>query len=290
MTDIMELENLRNKIREVMAYARVLVQEYGHLKKFAKHIAAFAIKQLQQLPTDVKLIDFISTNPIGKELGYNHRPDPSIFSKVRERLDPKILAEMISAILTTRYKNTVVKRIVQDSTDVDAYSKKDSDARWGIRTVPKNRQQKEKEHKEFFFGYKLHIISDADKEMPLSISIVTANKNDKTLFPELYGSTKANYRLKLGTKFLADAQYSSFKIRNGLRYDGHVPVIPISGNKYMKTEQPKDPDYKKRWSVEHIFSRLKEMFNMRKNRFIGIKKVKMHVYSCILAYLVEFLM
>ena len=55
-----------------MAYARVLVQEYGHLKKFAKHVAAFAIKQLRGIPTDVKLIEFLSTDPIGKDIGYDH--------------------------------------------------------------------------------------------------------------------------------------------------------------------------------------------------------------------------
>lgn len=64
----------------------------------------------------------------------------------------------------------------------------------------------------------------------------------------------------------------------------------INGRRWRKSETPKDPDYGKRWSIERIFSRLKEMFNMRRNRFIGIKKVKMHVYSCILAYLIEYLL
>ena len=286
----MTIENLRNKIREVMAYARVLVQEYGHLKKFAKHVAAFAIKQLRGIPTDVKLIEFLSTDPIGKEIGYDHTPDPSIFSKVRDRIDPEVLAEMISAITITKYKDVVISRIIQDSTDVDAYSRKDKEARWGKRTVPKTRQTASTEKVEDFFGYKLHVISDADREVPLSIGIISGNRNDKIMFPRLFGDTKRNFRLKLGAKFIADAQYHSSKIRQELRDSGLIPLIPISATKHHETENPKDPDYGKRWSIEHIFSRLKETFNMRKNKFIGLKKVKMFVYSCILAYLIEYLL
>lgn len=286
----MELETLRNKIREVMAYARVLVQEYGHLKKFAKHIAALAIKQLRGIPTDKKLIEFISTDPIGKDIGYDYVPDESIFSKVRERMDPEILAEMISAITVTKYRNNVVGRIVQDSTDVDAYSRKDSDARWGKRTVPKTRQTANTEKVEDFFGYKLHAISDADREIPLSIGVISGNRNDKIMFSKLFDDTKRNFRLRLGAKFLADAQYHSSRIRQELRDSGVIPLIPISATKHHETENPKDPDYGKRWSIEHIFSRLKEMFNMRKNRYIGLKRVKIFIYSCVLAYLIEYLL
>jgi Transposase DDE domain len=286
----MNINDLKNKIHEVMAYARVLVQQFGHTKKFAKHVVAFAIKQLKGIQTDIKLIEFVSTDPIGKEIGYNYEPESSIFSKVRERLDPEIIGEMITAITTIKYKNTIVDKIGQDSTDVDAYSRKDKDAKWGKRTIPKSRQINSKEKVENFFGYKLHLIGDLDREIPLSISVISGNRNDKITFPGLFSDTKRKFRLKLGAKFIADAQYYSSKIRRELRDRGLIPVIPVSGNQYHKTENPKDPDYGKRWSLEHIFSRLKEMFNMRKNRFIGLKKVKIFVYSCVLAYLIEYLL
>ena len=35
----------KNKILEVYAAARVIVQRYGHTKKFAKHIVALVIKE-----------------------------------------------------------------------------------------------------------------------------------------------------------------------------------------------------------------------------------------------------
>ena len=32
---------------------------------------------------------------------------------------------------------------------------------------------------------------------------------------------------------------------------------------------------------------MKEMFGLAKNRFVGIKKVRIHVFSCLLANLME---
>ncbi|MEM3416116.1 MAG: transposase, partial [Candidatus Micrarchaeaceae archaeon] len=114
--------------------------------------------------------------------------------------------------------------------------------------------------------------------------------NDKKMFVPLYNKVKNGFVLQYGVKFLADAEYHSSKIYEQLRYDGITPVIPRSGNKYRKTIEPKDPDYGKRWAVEHFFSRLKEMFGLAKNRFIGIKKVTIHVFSCLLANLLEYMM
>jgi hypothetical protein len=286
----MNIYDLKNKIIEVKAYARVIVQDYGHTVKFAKHLLAYAIKQLQQIPTDLKLIEFLCKDPIGKEIGYDHKPDSSIFSKVRERSDPQMLCDLINALLHSKYRYKILNKIVQDSTDVDAYSEKDKDAKWGKRTIPKKRQSVKKEKVEDFFGYKLHMISDADEEMPLAINIVSGNHHDKKMFAGLFRFTKDNYRLGPNTKYLADAAMDSSDLKQCLRYNGLIPVIAINGRRWRKSETPKDPDYGKRWSIERIFSRLKEMFDMRRNRFIGIKKVKMYVYSCILAYLIEYLL
>ena len=49
-------------------------------------------------------------------------------------------------------------------------------------------------------------------------------------------------------------------------------------------------DYGKRWAIERIFSRLKEVFGMAKNRLVGLKKVSIHVFSCLLAYAIRYVM
>jgi hypothetical protein len=70
------MATLKNKIVKVHAAARVIVQRYGHRKKFAKHMVAFAIKQIENL-TDEKLAEFLKKEPIGKMLRYTNKPNPS---------------------------------------------------------------------------------------------------------------------------------------------------------------------------------------------------------------------
>ncbi len=67
----MKISKIKNKIPEVLAYARIVSIENEHTKKHAKHIVALVIKQLTQF-TDRKLAEFLSANEIGRMLGYKH--------------------------------------------------------------------------------------------------------------------------------------------------------------------------------------------------------------------------
>lgn len=284
----MDIENLRNKIREVNAIARVVVQQLGHTKKFAKHVIAFAIKQIEHL-TDEKLAKFVGTEDIGKEIGYNRIPNFTVFSKFRERAEPEILEFVANAVLWLKYKDKPIKMIAQDSTDIEAYSKDDEDAKWGKRTIPKKRQSNEKEKTEYFFGYKLHAGVDAITDNPIAFYIRPANRHDKKLFGTILTHIKESFRIGFKAKYLADSALDSSDIRQELRYNEILDVIATNGRGHRESEIPDDPDYGKRWSIERFFSRLKEVFNLGKNKFIGIKKVMIHVYSCIIAYLIAYL-
>ncbi|MHB1830629.1 MAG: transposase [Candidatus Micrarchaeaceae archaeon] len=287
----MEIYELKDKITELLAAARVIVQKFGHTKKFAKHSVAFVIKQHENF-NDIKLVRFLRRDPIGKMLGYGRTFDETTFSKVRDRMEPEIMEELNNWIVEDRMKGRQLKLMSQDSTDIFAYSREDGEAKWGHRTPSRKEQlmQNGGAQKELFFGYKLHAIVDVETEIPIAVEIIPANTNDKKLFPCLYRFVKEKFRIQFMAKYLADAQYHSSKIRTALRDDNLVPVIPFSGNQWQKTEHPKDPDYGKRWAVEHVFSRLKEMFGMAKNRFIGLKRVRIHAYSCLLANLLEYVM
>ena len=185
-----------------------------------------------------------------------------------------------------------MRLLAQDSTDVPAYSEKDNDARWGHRTPSRKEQRlyraSKDKRKEFFYGYKPHMIVDAETDTPIALIVAPANTNDKKFFDPLYSTVKRIAILQHNGKFLADAQYHSSKIRTILRDDGLKPLIPFSGNKWRKTEYPKDPEYGKRWSVERVFSRLKGVFGLESNRFFGLKKAKIHVFSCVIAYLLRY--
>ena len=92
-TNNMDSIELKNKIVEVWAAARVIVQKYGRTKKFAKHAVALVIRQCENFK-DIKLVEFLGKDPIGKMLGYKKKPHPSTFSKVRKRADPRIFHEI----------------------------------------------------------------------------------------------------------------------------------------------------------------------------------------------------
>ncbi|MGC8622425.1 MAG: transposase [Candidatus Micrarchaeia archaeon] len=51
----------------------------------------------------------------------------------------------------------------------------------------------------------------------------------------------------------------------------------------------KRPRVRKKWSIERVFSRLKGVFGLPENRFAGIEKVTVHIYSCLIAYLIKYL-
>jgi hypothetical protein len=290
MNSVKILEKLNNKIQEVKAYACVVAQRYGHTKKFAKHLVAFAVQQIEGLK-DYELADFVVKNPIGKLLGYGDKLHKSTISKVKSRSDPNMFAELYNWIVVEKFKNKPISLFVGDSTAISSGSVRDKDAKVGYRTPSKMEQKALKSgEKTFIFGYKVHMIADVESEMPLCVSIEPANKNDTKPFSGLYSHLKSNFRLKLGAKFLADSQYSSARIRYELRYDGYVPVIPVRGNKYSKTRHPKDSDYGRRWAIEHIFSRLKDVFGLGKSRSVGLRKTIIHVYSCLLGYIMRYLL
>jgi hypothetical protein len=285
----MKISKIKNKIPEVCAATRVIVQHYGHTKKFAKHIVALVIKQVDGL-TDVELVDLVGTK-IGRTIGYRKRPDYSIFSKVRERAEPEIFEELNNWILQNRLNGRQIRLIAQDSTDVPAFSRKDKYARTGHRTPSKREQEDANGNANaMFFGYKLHAIADAENEVPIGFYIAPGNRNDKVFFGELIGQVKRKFRLAFGAKYLGDSAYDATDIREYLHYHGIKDVIAINGRGHRKSEAPKDPEYGKRWAIERIFSRLKGMFGLAKNRVMGLKKVSIHIYSCLIAYLMIYLM
>ena len=92
------------------------------------------------------------------------------------------------------------------------------------------------------------------------------------------------------SEYLRNKSSDSSKVKQTLRHDNVIPLIALNGRRFRKSEEPKDKDYKKRWSIERIFARLKEMFGLARNRFVGIKKVTIYVFSCLIAYLIRYVM
>ena len=61
----MEIYEIRNKLVDVWAAARLHAQHYRHTGKFAKYLVAFAIRQIKKF-NDVRLVRFLTNDKIGK--------------------------------------------------------------------------------------------------------------------------------------------------------------------------------------------------------------------------------
>jgi hypothetical protein len=250
----MNIEELRNKIPEVLAYARIVSKRNGHTRKYAKHIVALVIKQIMHF-TDKELTKFLSTNWIGKMLGYKRHFNHMIFSKVRNTA-AKIVKELYEFLVYQKMKGKRIRLIAIDSTDIQAFSSNDNDAKYGHRTPSKKEQRTLKDNaKTLFFGYKLHAIADAETEMPIAVEIAPANRHDKIFFHRLYAITKETFHVHMNpnAKFLANSGYDSTDIHEELHYDSVKSVIAINGRGFYRSSIPKDHEYGRRLAIESIF-------------------------------------
>ena len=99
----------------------------------------------------------------------------------------------------------------------------DPDARWGLKHSAKTKEGK----KEWGFGYKMHLISDATHGLPLDFTITPANENDSTELPVALRKTLATYPWIERACLLADRGYDSLPNHQFLVNLGIIPVIHI---------------------------------------------------------------
>lgn len=277
--------------KQVALVSRELGHRYGDGMLYGKHVIGLAFGSIFRC-SDRELPDELQSRGLLKILGYNTAPDHSIFSKVRSEVGEEKIGRVAESIICGLYKDRFLRLIAIDSSYVPYYFEDDLDAVWGYATLTKKEQEvlKEKTQKGLKRGYKLHVIYDVEMGIPLYWIVLPANIHDKDAFKTLFDYVKTHFKFTHEAKFLADSAYDSTDIKEECRRCGINPVISRNGRRWRKSETPKDPDYGKRWAIERIFSRLKEVFGMARNRFVGMKKVSIHVFSCLLAYTIRYVM
>ncbi len=115
-----------------------------------------------------------------------------------------------------------------DSTDIEGWvdvQKKpysDPDAKWGVRT-----NSDAPDGKEFFYGYKLHLICDANYGVPLGYEVLPANASDSPTLPGLVDQVAAKHP-GLKIRYLtADKGYDALSNYRHLDQRDIIPVIPL---------------------------------------------------------------
>jgi len=241
--------------------------------KLSSYVRAWLLKHILGIPSEAQLAEKIrSDDDLRKLCKFRKAPCNSAYCRARKRLGLQGIGFLFDFLVKLAKKCGLAKaRIVAiDSTDFDACCKGnkklknryDTDARWGYSTM-----------KGRVFGYKAHIICDAETELPLAVEVFPANVNDAVGFFPVFENFLKNFGAAVW-KFLADCAYDALRIRKKLI--GMKPVIARNGRGKFASETPKDRDYGKRWAIERLNSRCKEELGLDNLKMKGLWNAKFH--------------
>ncbi len=286
----------------------MLLQNYSQRRRRPPYppeamLKALIYQRLKQIPSWRKLaLTIKADSSLMAQLGFQRPPTYSSFSRFTRRVGEdtftKIFEELVQRL---RYLIPDLGNIVAvDATLVKGYSKPgrkgltktDPDAAWGYSG--------EKQGKPLYtYGYKLQVISDSSREIPVSFLVESANKSENRLFlPHM------KMMLATGTKpdvLVADAGYDSRRNTMGLIREGIRPIIALNprGKKGVKRFRRKadyllpitrhsdewERHYATRSAAERVFSRLKEELGLTQLKLRTIPRVTVHFVLCLIAML-----
>lgn len=269
---------------------------------------SYLIAYVQNIPTVRGLIRALENNPaLCKVAGINPFviPSEATYSRFVAKLSKHndLVQETLNNAVQTLTDNLdgFGKVVAIDSTDVRAYSKgvknsdvkraSDPDAAWGAK----------KKHggPYFWFGYKVHMVSDANYELPIHVEVTPANVSDYQGFiPPLrnaninpdYVLADAGYDSKANYAFVADELQAIPVIdmnKRGKRRNGRVPKRSKAELRLFDLRENPGIDrgsnewkrlYDRRVSVERLFSRMKEFRRLGSIHHRGLAKVTLHAY------------
>ena len=119
--------------------------------------------------------------------------------------------------------------VAVDSTLFSSYSNpnrrnlSDLDARWGLKHSSKSKEGKQ----EWAWGYKMHLLSDANYGIPLDFIITPANESDSPQLPLVVRKAKRTHAWLQPEYLLADRGYDAQSNHQFLDDQGITPVIHI---------------------------------------------------------------
>ena len=132
------------------------------------------------------------------------------------------------------------REVAVDSTTIVAYANPnrkhtvrnpdgpaDVDASWTKKNSASDPSQQE-----WVFGYKAHVVDDANHDVPLGMDVTTAKRNDsRFLLPLLEGLASGHswFSLAAGAVVIADRGYDSRRNNEFVHRNGGVPVIHKRG-------------------------------------------------------------
>jgi len=233
---------------------------------------------------------------VARACGFRRKtPSHGLFTQFRHRLGKDGYEKVFSLLVKQLLKGGAVKGevVAVDSTAVKAYSQRSLDNKTG-KSDPEARVGRAR--RGFLLGYKVHTACCASSELPLAFTVEPCNRNDKCFIKPLLETLRGH-----GVCFetvLADAQYDSSKVRETVREYGAEPVIPYRKTSRIKNGLKVGRDFvvhgvkrlvnlfRKRVSIERVFSRAKEWLLLDHLRVRGLEQAFIHAclsFSAMLA-------
>ena len=260
-------------------------------------LKAQLLKHLLRVPSDRRLALLLKRNrKMAKACGFRRKtPSDGLFTQFRHRLGKDGYEKVFSMLLKQLLKDGAVEGevVALDSTAIKAYSQRSLDNKSG----KSDREARVgRGRRGFILGYKVHTACCTSSELPLAFTVESCNVNEKLCFKPLLEKLK-----DLGISFktvVADAQYDSAKVREAIKECGAEPVIPYRKCSKIKNALRVGRDFvvrgvkrlvrlfRKRVSIERVFSRAKEWLLLDHLRVRGLEQAFIHAclsFSAMLA-------
>jgi len=157
----------------------------------------------------------------------------------------------------------------------------DPDAGWTVKANTQGRNQ-------YTWGYKAHILCDADYELPIVVDVSAGNVADVRRASPLLYQARHTYSRFVPDYVLCDAGYSSDRLRRMIKRQFRAtPLIdPHPLHKKAIAWKESIPEWKaiycQRTAIERLNGRLKAFFKLDAIRVRGRMKVQVHATMAIL--------
>jgi len=260
-------------------------------------LKAQLLKHLWRVPSDRRLALLLKRNRrMARACGFKRKvPSHGLFTQFRNRLGKEGYQRVFNVLLKQLVNSGAVKGevVAVDSTAVKAYSQRSLDNKSGKSD---HEARVGRGRRGFLLGYRVHAACCASCELPFAFMVEPCNRNDKLFIKPLL--EKLHDR-GIGFKtVLADAQYDSAKVRSTVRQYGAEPVISYRKSSRIKKALKVGRDFvvrgvkrlvnlfRKRVSIERVFSRAKEWLLLNHLRVRGLQQAFIHACLSFSAMLV----
>lgn len=224
-------------------------------------------------------------------------PHKSTFSRFFAKLSKRAylhLVKDVSRSLVNRSFDTrpgFGQRVALDSTTLKAWSnggkmrKADKEAGWSVKRGTQGKN-------EFTYGWKLHLLVDAEYELPIAAHVSAGNVHDAKRASNVLSEAQFTRHGKFRPHFvMADKGYSGKPIQDLVRCYWAKPIIDVNAahEKLARrtAKRRATPEfaalYKQRTAVERVFSRLKGQRALNRITVRSLAKVTVHCYLALVA-------